>query len=77
MRVLPSAPATQAPPTRSSSRSCLVYDFGSRNKKRGAPRAVWYGLEFVRYALRVLWLGDVPHGERGGPARERRAALGF
>ncbi len=23
--------------------SCLVYDLGSRNKKRGAPRAVWYG----------------------------------
>lgn len=76
-------------------RSCLVYDFGSRNKKRGAPRAIWvrpgccfalghrrvvmmlvsptqpcsppacgflgglqYGLEFVRYALRRLWLGE-------------------
>ncbi|KAL4447627.1 hypothetical protein ABPG75_004846, partial [Micractinium tetrahymenae] len=37
---------------------CLVYDFGSRNKKRGAPRAVWYGLEFIRYALRRLWLGE-------------------
>lgn len=34
---------------------CLVYDFGSRNKKRGAPRAIWYGLEFVRYALSKLW----------------------
>ena len=34
---------------------CLVYDLGSRNKKRGAPRAVWYGLEFVRYALSKLW----------------------
>lgn len=35
-----------------------MHDFGSRNKKRGAPRAVWYGLEFVRYALRRLWLGE-------------------
>eukprot|EP00890_Picochlorum_soloecismus_P001048 jgi/Picsp_1/1944/NSC_05410-R1_protein len=34
---------------------CLMYDFGSRNKKRGAPRAIWYGLEFVRYALSKLW----------------------
>lgn len=37
---------------------CLVYDFGSRNKKRAAPRALWYGLEFVRYALSCAW--DVP-----------------
>lgn len=37
---------------------CLVHDFGSRNKKRGAPRAVWYGLEFIRFALRRLWLGE-------------------
>jgi len=35
---------------------CLVYDFGSRNKKRGAPRALWYGLEFIRYALEKMWL---------------------
>ncbi|GAB4816209.1 hypothetical protein N2152v2_003255 [Parachlorella kessleri] len=33
---------------------CLVYDLGSRNKKRGAPRALWYGLEFVKYALTRL-----------------------
>jgi len=36
---------------------CLVYDYGSRNKKRGAPRAIWYGLEFLRYALERIWLG--------------------
>lgn len=29
---------------------CLVWDFGSRNLKRGMPRAVWYGLEFLRCA---------------------------
>ena len=33
----------------------LVYDFGSRNKKRGAPRALWMGLEFIRYALDWVW----------------------
>lgn len=34
---------------------CLVWDFASRNKKRGIPRALWYGLEFVTYVLRRLW----------------------
>ena len=38
--------------------SCVVYDYGSRDKKRGAPRALWYGLEFVRYALNVEWFGE-------------------
>jgi len=37
-----------------------VYDFGSRNKKRGAPRALWYGLEFMRYVLMRLWYPSVP-----------------
>lgn len=37
--------------------SCVVYDYGSRDKKRGTPRALWYGLEFVRYALNVEWFG--------------------
>ena len=37
--------------------SCVVYDYGSRDKKRGVPRALWYGLEFVRYALNVEWFG--------------------
>lgn len=36
-------------------RCCLVYDFGSRNKKRGVPRALWMGAEFVRFALTYLW----------------------
>ena len=35
--------------------SCVVYDFGSRDKKRGVPRALWYGVEFVRYALDWYW----------------------
>ena len=37
--------------------SCLVYDYGSRDKKRGTPRAIWYGLEFIRYALNKTWFG--------------------
>ena len=32
---------------------CYIYDFGSRNKKRKAPRAVWYGITFVKYALHM------------------------
>ena len=35
--------------------SCVVYDFGSRDKKRGVPRALWYGLEFTRFALNRYW----------------------
>lgn len=35
---------------------CLVWDFGSRNRKRGVPRAIWYGLEFLRYAATLMWL---------------------
>ena len=38
--------------------NCIVYDYGSRNKKRGVPRALWYGLEFVRFALNWVWFGD-------------------
>ena len=37
--------------------SCVVVDYGSRDKKRGVPRAVWYGLEFVRFALDEVWHG--------------------
>ena len=33
-----------------------MWDFGSRNKKRGVPRAVWYGLEFLRFAATTVWL---------------------
>jgi len=35
--------------------TCYIHDFGSRNKKRKAPRAVWYGVTFVKYALHKLW----------------------
>ena len=37
----------------------LVYDFGSRNKKRGVPRALWMGMEFVRWVLGRLWYGSM------------------
>jgi hypothetical protein len=36
---------------------CFVIDYASRNKKRGVPRALWYGLEFVSFALDSVWLG--------------------
>lgn len=36
--------------------SCLVYDFGSRNRLHGVPRALWYGLEFCKYVLNDVWL---------------------
>jgi hypothetical protein len=45
--------------------SCIVWDCGCRNKHNGAPRALWYGLEFVRFALQRFWLGE------GGPAHLR------
>ena len=32
---------------------CYIYDLGSRNKKRKAPRAVWYGITFIKYALHM------------------------
>jgi len=38
--------------------SCVVYDFGSRDKKRGVPRALWYGTEIVRYALDWYWFDE-------------------
>ncbi|KAK9821651.1 hypothetical protein WJX74_004456 [Apatococcus lobatus] len=34
---------------------CLVYDLGSRNRVQGAPKAIWYGLEFIRFVLEMLW----------------------
>lgn len=41
-------------------RSCFVWDFGSRDvvKGKGNPRALWYGVEFVRFALRREWFPD-------------------
>ncbi|KAK9817211.1 hypothetical protein WJX72_011116 [[Myrmecia] bisecta] len=34
---------------------CLVWDYGSRNKKQGASRAQWYGIEFIRHVLNRVW----------------------
>lgn len=36
-------------------RSCFIYDFGSRNKARGVPRALFLGVEFVKWSLAYLW----------------------
>lgn len=34
---------------------CYVWDFGSRNPESGVPRALWYGLEWVRFACARSW----------------------
>lgn len=48
---------------------CLVYDCGSRNKTSLAPRAVWHGLEFLRYTLNLVWRRQrLPAYLRGYPA---------
>lgn len=36
-------------------RSCYVYDMASRNKLRGVSRAIFLGLQFVRWSLAYLW----------------------
>jgi hypothetical protein len=51
-------------------RSCYVWDLGSRNKKRGAPRALWAGLEFVRWCLDTRWLHRPGGGSGGGGGGE-------
>lgn len=35
--------------------TCVVYDFGAQKK---TARAVYQGLEFVRYACSMCWLGE-------------------
>jgi hypothetical protein len=44
--------------------SCVVWDTGCRNRKTGAPRALWYGLEFIRFALNRCW--SKPHSSGSG-----------
>ncbi len=36
---------------------CYVIDYASRNRKRGVPRALWYGVEFATFALETCWFG--------------------
>lgn len=46
--------------------TCLIWDLGSRNKKRAVPRALWYGLEFVRFTLALAWFDqELPAYLRG------------
>ena len=47
-------------------RACFVWDYGSRDvvKGKGNPRALWYGLEFVRYALRKEWFPGTEVAEK-------------
>mmetsp|Transcript_28808 Transcript_28808/g.112274 ORF Transcript_28808/g.112274 Transcript_28808/m.112274 type:complete len:272 (-) Transcript_28808:28-843(-) len=37
---------------------CYVYDLASRSKRYGVPRAIWYGLEFIKYACGYCWFGS-------------------
>ena len=57
--------------------TCLIYDFGSRNKKRAAPRAIWYGLEFIKYALADAWNPDDRRPERRAFLRGHDARAAF
>lgn len=40
-----------------SGHTCYLYDFASRNPKRGVSRAQYLGAEFVKWALAYLWFG--------------------
>lgn len=37
--------------------TCYLYDFASRNPRRGVSRAQFLGAEFVKWALAYLWFG--------------------
>lgn len=39
-------------------RDCYIYDFASRNKSRGVPRALFMGLEFMKWSVSYLWFTD-------------------
>ncbi|KAF5835715.1 hypothetical protein DUNSADRAFT_6994 [Dunaliella salina] len=56
---------------------CLVWDYGSRHHKTGNPRALWLGLEFIRYALTKLWFGKEAAARCGALPRGYNAALQF
>lgn len=40
-----------------SGHTCYLYDFASRNPKRGVSRAQFLGAEFIKWALAYLWFG--------------------
>lgn len=53
---------------------CVIYDYGSRrtawygdDPDTKIPRALWWGVEWVRYALRVKWRVDGDEGEDEAP----------
>ena len=53
---------------------CRIYDYGSRSAN-GVPRALWYGLEWSRYALSRLWMLEPQTPMlRGSNVQERFAA---
>lgn len=36
-------------------RNCYVYDFASRSKLSGVPRALYLGVQFIKWSLAYLW----------------------
>ncbi len=36
---------------------CYLYDFASRNPKRGVPRSFFVSVQFIRWALMAIWFG--------------------
>ncbi|PXF46907.1 hypothetical protein BWQ96_03245 [Gracilariopsis chorda] len=39
-------------------RYCYIYDFGSRSKMCGVPRAMFLGMQFIKWSVAYLWFGS-------------------
>lgn len=50
--------------------TCLVYDYGAR---KPIPRAVWQGLEWIKYALHACWIQSSVAYKPEGRAYQQRA----
>lgn len=50
-------------------RPCLIYDLASRNKNRGVSRALFLGLQFIRWAIAYLWFGADPQTQHLVPSQ--------
>lgn len=55
--------------------SCVVYDYGSRDKKRGVPRSLWYGLEFTRFALNRYWFAGTGEPAEAGSTNHNHSPV--
>lgn len=50
-------------------RPCLIYDLASRNKNRGVSRALFLGLQFIRWAIAYLWFAADPQTQHLVPSQ--------